>query len=362
MTSAAERDREMTNQPYLRLAGVSKVYPGGAGVQPTDLSLDRGQMLVLLGPSGCGKTTLLNIIAGLLQPDTGAVWIGGRSLTSVPTHQRNISMVFQTWALFPTMTVEQNVAFGLRMRGVDKAERRRRVSDALELVRLGHLAGRKPGQLSGGQQQRVALARAIVTRPSVLLLDEPLSSLDHQIRVELRRELRKLQTDLELTGVYVTHDHSEALALGDQIVVMRTGEVVESGKPRDVFARPHCRYTADFLSVGSIVDATPIPGSEMTRYETALGPVTVPQAAEHGPVSALCLRATSVAFGPDTTGLAHAGEVTAIEYEPAGVSYTVHTDAGPTLTLVSEPQPDITVGSRTAVTCRWDEAIPLVDG
>lgn len=345
--------------PYLRLTDVSKQYPGGGGVGATSVDLEEGEMLVLLGPSGCGKTTLLNVVAGLLEPDTGTVVVSGADLTKVPTHQRNISMVFQTWALFPSMTVEQNVAFGLKMRKVPKAEQRERVAEALKLVRLDHLADRKPAQLSGGQQQRVALARAIVTRPKVLLLDEPLSSLDHQIRVELRRELRRLQRELGLTGIYVTHDHSEALALGDKIVVMKAGAVVETGEPREVFASPRYRYTAEFLSVGNIVDAEP---DGQGGYRTVLGAVPAP--AEPGDYSAFCLRPTSIriadaATPPAATVTRHRGTVVSIEYEPAGISYGVELD-GLTIDVFRTRTDPIELGSEVTVDCDWSESIPLL--
>ncbi|WP_263118859.1 ABC transporter ATP-binding protein [Cellulomonas fimi] len=354
-----------TPVPYLRLSGVAKTYPGGGGVRATSVDLDEGEMLVLLGPSGCGKTTLLNMVAGLLEPDQGSVLIGGKDLTRVPTHQRNISMVFQTWALFPSMTVAQNVAFGLKMRRVPKAEQRVRVAEALRVVRLEHLADRRPAQLSGGQQQRVALARAIVTRPRVLLLDEPLSSLDHQIRVELRRELRRLQRELGLTGVYVTHDHAEALALGDRILVMRTGEVVEGGEPREVFARPRHRYTAEFLSVGTVLDAEAgsVPGS----YRTALGvEVTPAEPAGEQPYGAFCLRPTSIRpvgeWEPGSPGRSrHTATVVSVEYEPAGISYGVQIEGAPVLYLfTSRTDTPTALGDRIVVECDWTEAIPLV--
>ncbi len=358
-----------TAAPYLRLSDVSKTYPGGGGVGRTSIDLDEGQMLVLLGPSGCGKTTLLNVVAGLLEPDEGAVLVGGQDLTRVPTHQRNISMVFQTWALFPSMTVEQNVAFGLKMHRVPRAEQRERVAEALRLVRLEELAGRKPGQLSGGQQQRVALARAIVTRPKVLLLDEPLSSLDHQIRVELRRELRRLQRELGLTGIYVTHDHSEALALGDRIVVMRAGEVVESGEPQQVFAKPRHRYTAEFLSVGTIVDAQPSP-ARPGSYLTALGvEVTPDEPAGDEPYGAFCLRPTSVRFvGPDeqppATGAQrsrHTAQVISVEFEPAGISYGLQLPGGDVLfAFTARTEVPVGLGDEVVIECDWAQAIPVV--
>jgi ABC-type Fe3+/spermidine/putrescine transport system ATPase subunit len=341
---------------YLELDGVSKIFAENAGVQPTDLAIDQGEMLVLLGPSGCGKTTLLNMVAGLLEPDTGSIRIAGHDVTRVPTHRRDISMVFQTWALFPHMTVEQNIAFGLRMRGVAKPERDRRVGEVLELVQLEHLRKRKPGQLSGGQQQRIALARAVVTRPKVLLLDEPLSSLDYKIRLGLRRELRQLQRELGLTGVYVTHDHSEALALGDRIAVMQTGTVVESGEPREVFARPSRRYTAEFLSIGKVLELVPGPGGRTTS-------VGVPLAAPDDSV-AVCLRPTSVALAPaaGTTAAGtsrHEAEIVGVEFEPAGVTYSFRLDNGTTLEGFDADLTPRPLGERTTISVRWSDAVYL---
>jgi ABC-type Fe3+/spermidine/putrescine transport system ATPase subunit len=261
------------------------------------------------------------------------------------------------------MTVEQNVAFGLKMRKVPKPERQERVAEALRLVRLDHLAQRKPAQLSGGQQQRVALARAIVTRPQLLLLDEPLSSLDHQIRVELRKELRRLQRDLGLTGIYVTHDHSEALALGDRIVVMKAGEVVETGEPREVFANPRFRYTAEFLSVGTILDASRTAAGDL---QTPIG--TVPGGAVRsidGEVDALCLRPTSASFvtgeAPVATGSTrHAGSIVSIEFEPAGVSYGVQLSDGTVVGVFRQRAEDVELGSDVLLECDWTQAIPLL--
>jgi ABC-type Fe3+/spermidine/putrescine transport system ATPase subunit len=247
------------------------------------------------------------------------------------------------------------------MRKVPKPERNRRVAEALELVQLGALAGRKPGQLSGGQQQRVALARAVVTRPKVLLLDEPLSSLDHQIRVGLRRELRRLQRELGLTGVYVTHDHSEALALGDRIAVMREGKVVEFGEPREVFASPRRRYTAEFLSVGTMIDIVDVDAGTAT---TSLGT----QRSIAADIVALCVRPTSVRLEPtavpnpvpDVDGFSyHDAEIVGIEYEPAGVSYSFLLDGGQLIVGFSSELSPQTIGHRSVVSVQWNDVISL---
>ncbi|HET7263763.1 MAG TPA: ABC transporter ATP-binding protein [bacterium] len=256
----------------VELRGVTKAYGATAAVRDVDLEARDGEFLTILGPSGCGKTTTLRIIAGLLDPDAGEVLIDGRPVQHLPAHRRETAMVFQSYALFPHMTVAENVGFGLRMRRVPADERRTRVADALEMVELGGLGGRYPRALSGGQQQRVAVARAVVTRPKVLLFDEPLSNLDAKLRERLRLELRALQQRLRITTVYVTHDQAEALVLSDRIVVMDHGRVVEVGAPQEVYRRPRARVTAEFLGIANLIEAT-IAGAVGEEYiaETAMG-------------------------------------------------------------------------------------------
>jgi ABC-type Fe3+/spermidine/putrescine transport system ATPase subunit len=249
--------------PVVELRGVSRDFGSGAVVRDLDLVVERGEFLALLGPSGCGKTTTLRMIAGYLEPDAGQVLINGADATRTPPRSRNIGMVFQSYALFPHLTVAENVAFGLRMRKVGRAERATRVAEALDLVGLGHLADRKPAQLSGGQQQRVALARAVVIRPDVLLLDEPLSNLDARLRVQLREELARVQRETGLTAVLVTHDQEEALAVADRMVLLDGGRVAQQGTPREVFERPRTRFVAEFLGYENVLD---LPGR---------GPVTI---------------------------------------------------------------------------------------
>ena len=229
------------------LRGLAKRYGAAVAVDGVDLAIDQGEMVALVGPSGCGKTTVLRMIAGLIEPDAGQVLIGGQNVTRAPVHQRNLGLVFQSYALFPHMSVFENVAFGLRRRGVREPELGRRVGAALELVRLDHLAARFPKQLSGGQQQRVALARSVVTEPRVLLLDEPLSNLDASLRDDMRVELRRLQQRLGITTVFVTHDQQEALTLADRMAVMRAGRIVQLGAPQEVYERPATSFVAGFV-------------------------------------------------------------------------------------------------------------------
>ena len=225
-------------------------------VHDLSLRVGRGEFFTLLGPSGCGKTTTLRMIAGLLQPDSGEILFDGRPVTAVPPWERNIGMVFQNYALWPHMTVADNVAFGLIERRVERSAVPRLVEDALRLVGLEGLGGRLPSQLSGGQQQRVALARAVVVEPALLLLDEPLSNLDARLRVQMRNELVKLQRQLGITTIYVTHDQEEALMLSTRIAVMHRGHLVQLGTPEDVYERPADTFVADFLGGANFLPGT----------------------------------------------------------------------------------------------------------
>ena len=241
----------------VHLQDVTKRFGRTTAVDHLSLEVRQGEFLTLLGPSGCGKTTTLNMVAGFLDPDEGVIALRGRQVTFLPPYQRDTSMVFQNYALFPHMTVLDNVAFGLRMRAVPDADVRRRVHQALDQVQLSGLGDRHPRQLSGGQQQRVALARAIVTEPTVLLLDEPLSNLDLKLREAMRLELKALQHRLGLTTIYVTHDQSEALVMSDRIVVMNRGRAEQVGSPLDIYERPATSFVADFIGTMNTLPATP---------------------------------------------------------------------------------------------------------
>jgi putative spermidine/putrescine transport system ATP-binding protein len=238
----------------LEIDRVSKRYGEVYAVRDVSLEVADGEFVVLLGPSGCGKTTTLRVVAGFAEPTHGAVRLGGRDITELPPWKRNAGLVFQSYALFPHLTVAQNVAFGLEMRKVGTAEIASRVADALRLVRLEHLAERLPRQLSGGQQQRVALARALVFRPDVLLLDEPLSNLDAKLRQEVRVETRELQRKLGITTVMVTHDQEEALTMADRLVVMHEGTVKQVGTQQDLYERPTDRFVAGFVGRSTFID------------------------------------------------------------------------------------------------------------
>jgi len=237
----------------LQLANVTKRYGDMKAVDDVSLDVADGEFLVLLGPSGCGKTTTLRIVAGFIEPTAGTVRLGGNEITALPPWKRNAGLVFQSYALFPHLTVNENVAFGLEMRKVAKADMAPRIAEALRLVRLDHLGERLPRQLSGGQQQRVALARALVFRPDILLLDEPLSNLDAKLRQDVRVEIRELQRKLGLTTVMVTHDQEEALTMADRLVVMSEGRIRQIGNQQDLYERPADRFVADFVGRSTFI-------------------------------------------------------------------------------------------------------------
>ena len=247
------------------LSNIVKRFGDYTAVHQMSLDIEEGSFVTLLGPSGCGKTTTLRMIAGLLDPSEGEIAIKGKRVNDVPIHKRNLGLVFQNYALFPHKTVADNVAFGLNYRNVGKEEARRKVSEALELVQLPDLGARYPKELSGGQQQRIALARAIVIEPDVLLLDEPLSALDANLREDMRVELKRIQQSIGVTTVFVTHDQTEALAMSDQIIVMSEGRVEQIGAPEEVYNTPATEFVAQFLGASNLLSAkcTAVEGGEI---------------------------------------------------------------------------------------------------
>jgi putative spermidine/putrescine transport system ATP-binding protein len=287
----------------VELIQVRKEFAGFVAVEGCSLAIPRGEFISLLGPSGCGKTTTLNLIAGFLEPTRGRIWIRGVDVTDVPPNRRNLGMVFQNYALFPHMTVAQNVAFGLRMQGCEKGEAARRAAEALALVHMDAFAHRYPRQLSGGQQQRVALARAIAPRPSVLLLDEPLSNLDLKLREAMRRELKQLQRELGITALFVTHDQDEAMTMSDRVVVMHQGRIEQSGAPAEIYARPCNRFVAAFVGQMNFLDLQieAVQGGEALARLPAGGSeirLAAPPGLTAGRTIAAGVRPESIALGP----------------------------------------------------------------
>ena len=260
------------------LHAVAKRFGDFTALHKADLDVPDGSFVTFLGPSGCGKTTTLRMIAGLEHPTEGDIFVRGRRVNDVPIHRRNLGLVFQNYALFPHKSVFDNVAFGLKYRDVPRDEIPRRVREALELVQLPHVEDRLPNQLSGGQQQRIALARAIVIRPDVLLLDEPLSALDANLREEMRVELKRIQRELGIATVFVTHDQAEALAMSDKVVVMNHGRIEQEGSPEAVYNRPKTAFVADFLGHANILNGTVIDAdTTMTRVRITEGPEILAQ-------------------------------------------------------------------------------------
>ena len=269
---------------HIQLVGLSKRFPGGAAAAVDNVSLDipRASFTTLLGPSGCGKTTTLRMIAGFYEPDTGDILIGGRRVNDLPVHRRKTAMVFQDYALFPHMSVAENVGYGLRLAHVPGEALRKRVRETLEFLSLTGLDQRYPSQLSGGQQQRVALARALVMNPEVLLLDEPLSNLDAKLRVNIRTELISIQRQLGLTTVYVTHDQDEALAMSDWVAVMNQGRVVQWGTPWEVYYKPRTPFMAEFVGSVNLI-WTPIVQANDRTLEVRLGDTSLELAVDEPP-------------------------------------------------------------------------------
>ena len=241
---------------YLQLQNLHRDFGTVKALNGIDISLGEGEFLSLLGPSGCGKTTALRLVAGFDRPDEGRIVVDGKDITGMPPNKRDMGMVFQAYSLFPNMTARQNVEFGLKIRGRDKGDRTKRVDDLLELVGLGHAADRYPHQLSGGMQQRVALARALAIEPRVLLLDEPLSALDAKVRVQLREEIRRIQLELGITTLYVTHDQEEALAISDHVAVMFAGVIEQMGTPAEMYTAPATPFVAEFIGTMNRLEAT----------------------------------------------------------------------------------------------------------
>jgi iron(III) transport system ATP-binding protein len=275
---------------YLKLQDIVKIYPARQGnkevlaVNHVSLDIEQGELVTLLGPSGCGKTTTLRMIAGFEFPTQGSIFLDGRPINMLPPHQREMSMVFQSYAIFPHLNVFENVAYGLNVTHVSRDEVLRRVDEVLDLVQLRGFEHRAPNQLSGGQQQRVALARALVMHPKVLLMDEPLSNLDAKLREQMRTEIRRIQKSINITSVYVTHDQVEAMTLSDRVVVMNQGVIEQIGPPHELYSRPISRFVADFIGRANFIEGRVLESRPEALMVDVLGqPLQVPQ--PDGPLS-----------------------------------------------------------------------------
>ena len=347
----------------LTLEGLVKRYGPSTAVERVDLDVPQGEFVSLLGPSGCGKTTTLRMVAGFIEPSAGRILIGGHDVTRTPPHARDTGMVFQSYALFPHMSVAENVGFGLEMRKVGRAERDTRIAEALRLVRLDHLAERLPRELSGGQQQRVALARALVINPAVFLLDEPLSNLDAKLRAEVRLEIRQLQQRLGLTTLFVTHDQDEALAMSDRLVVLAAGKVQQVGSAEDLYERPANAFVAGFVGRCNLLPGR-IEAENLFRLD---GGTLVPCGTDEagGPAEAprlLVLRPERIVLAPEgAPGMP--GRIEDVTYLGAETEY--HVDLGGTRILAVRPTPQERdplrrLASGDPVALQWDAAAARV--
>jgi putative spermidine/putrescine transport system ATP-binding protein len=282
----------------VRLKDLRKTFGNLHALDGLDLAVEPGEMIALLGPSGCGKTTALRVLAGLEDADSGQVLVNDRDITALPANRRDMGMVFQAYSLFPHLTALENVEFGLKLRGRAGGDRRGQTTDMLDLVGIGSLAGRYPHQLSGGQQQRVALARALAIRPQVLLLDEPLSALDAKVRVQLRDEIKRIQTEVGTTALFVTHDQEEALAVADRVGVMRAGRLEQLGTPAEVYLKPATAFVADFVGLSNRLPGR-LDGDGVVVFGTRL-PLVAPAA--QGPDVTALVRPESIEVVPDSDG------------------------------------------------------------
>jgi len=349
----------------IRVDGIVKTFGKVRALDGVSVEIGAGDLFFLLGPSGCGKTTLLRCIAGLEQPDEGRVWFGDRDVTRMPPHKREAAMVFQSYALWPHMTVGRNVGFGLEERGVRPKEVRERVADALAMVHLEGFGIRSIDEMSGGQQQRVALARALVVRPRCLLLDEPLSNLDAQLRIEMRREIRRIVKENDLTAVYVTHDQEEALAMADRMAVLTDGRVEQTGAPEEIYRNPISGRVAAFIGETNFIDGNLCDtGGASPTVETAAGPMTGRLSAPEwrpGPGEPVRLSIRPEAWSVEGEGQNRVeGRVIERVYLGQYVQYLVETKLGRQQVVEMNPQVIREPGGEPVrLACRSEDAVIL---
>jgi spermidine/putrescine transport system ATP-binding protein len=324
-----------TQEADIRLEDVTKRVDDVVAVDDLSLDIERGSFFALLGPSGCGKTTTLRMIGGFEDPTAGTIYLGDRPVTGLPSYKRDVNTVFQSYALFPHLSIRDNVGFGLRRKGVRGAELKRRVGEALELVDLAGMERRKPRQLSGGQQQRIALARALVNRPRVLLLDEPLGALDLKLRKQMQLELKGIQHEVEITFVHVTHDQEEAMTMADRIAVMNRGRIEQLGAPSELYESPRTSFVANFLGVSNLLSGTAA-GGDTVRLEDGTE-LRVPLGGRTGRV-AVGIRPEKLRVGGDDVNRL-AGRVTESAYVGVATQLIVSTPAGALTVYVQNAQP-----------------------
>lgn len=346
-------------EPILQLRALHKNYGQGDVLHGIDLDVQHGEFLTLLGPSGCGKTTTLRIIAGLERPTAGQVYLEGKDVLSLPPEKRDVNTVFQSYALFPHMNVFQNIAYGLRVKHVDKTEQKSRVAEVLSLVQLEGFGKRMPTQLSGGQRQRVAIARALVLKPKLLLLDEPLGALDLQLRRQMQVELKRLQQQLGITFIYITHDQEEALNMSTRIVIMRDGQIEQTGTPEDVYERPQTLFAAGFIGQSNLLGGQVAQVQADGKLTLSIDGLTLeaqsatPFAA--GDPVALCLRPQRVLYGSGPQcGMELRGRIRSKEYA-GGMQHTrIALSEHVTLTTVSQAAELDTYSIGETVYVGWD--------
>ncbi len=338
--------------PKLRAHQLGKRYGAVTALQPIDLDVASGELLTVLGPSGSGKTTLLHIVSGLVEPTSGSLFIDGQDHTHTPVHRRDIGMVFQSYALFPHLTVEENVAFPLRMRHRSDAEVRRRVGEALEMVQLGHLAQRMPRALSGGQQQRVALARCFVYQPSIILMDEPLGALDKKLREHMQIEIKRLHRDTGATIIYVTHDQEEALALSDRICLMNHARIEQIGSPQEIYERPATAFAADFIGISNIFHGKVASGTTLVTDDGSFALPPTHHALAAGQEAALVVRPEHMRIGCDFDSRV-SGQVIEAVYAGAETRVILRLPSGSDLT-VRLPAPAVSLDIGTTIDVGWN--------
>jgi ABC-type Fe3+/spermidine/putrescine transport system ATPase subunit len=316
----------------VELKNVVKRYGATTAVDGVSLTIGKGELFFLLGPSGCGKTTALRMLAGFITPDAGEILFDGRDISRTPPHRRNVGMVFQTYALFPHLTVAQNISYGLRFRKLDAPEKKRRLDDVMERTRLAGLGARTPAELSGGQQQRVALARALIIQPDVLLLDEPLSNLDTKLRVEVREEIKRIHEEFKITALYVTHDQDEALSLADRMAIMKDGVIEQIGAPAEIYARPRNAFVAGFVGETNLLEARPALRDGRAGYDTLAGWIPAPGGvAPKAGNALLSVRPESLRIGPPGEAGAVSGKVLYVKFFGGTVKIGLALESGATL-------------------------------